>query len=197
MQNNLLEYWCMVDFAKPSYLGTKEEFQNRFQNPITNGTYYGATQEAKRLAKYRLHVLYSNLKSFVYRKDVSVLKADLPSKYEITIKCKLSSLQEKLYLKYLESGKGDLMSGKNTLCALGNHPKILKASEQLKAKKRKKSSSKEEQEEEDEDIVDDAWIIETLGEEKGKNKKSINSLFFLRYWRIDTESKNGSIDQNY
>lgn len=37
MQNNMMEYWCMVDFVRPSYLGTKHEFANMFENPIKNG----------------------------------------------------------------------------------------------------------------------------------------------------------------
>uniref|UniRef100_A0A915L7D5 Helicase ATP-binding domain-containing protein n=1 Tax=Romanomermis culicivorax TaxID=13658 RepID=A0A915L7D5_ROMCU len=67
LQNNMFEYWCMVNFVRPNYLGTKHEFSNMFERPIKNGQCADSTPNDARLMRYRVHVLTNLLKGFVQR----------------------------------------------------------------------------------------------------------------------------------
>ena len=102
LQNNLTEYWCMVDFVRPNYLGSKHEFNNMFQRPIENGQCVDSTFEDRKLMQGRAHVLHELLEGFVQRRSHAVLKANLPPKWEYVILIKMSSLQRKLYSSFME-----------------------------------------------------------------------------------------------
>ncbi|THD19049.1 Helicase ARIP4 [Fasciola hepatica] len=134
LQNNLMEYWCMVDFVRPNYLGTKQEFTNMFQRPIENGQCIDSTPEDRKIMQGRAHVLHDLLSGFVQRRSHAVLKASLPPKTEIVLLIKLSPLQRTLYAAFMRSlnSIGPLgWAQVNTLktyamcCKIWNHPDIL------------------------------------------------------------------------
>ncbi|PRD26381.1 UNVERIFIED_CONTAM: Transcriptional regulator ATRX-like protein [Trichonephila clavipes] len=61
LQNNLLEYHCMLSFVKPHLLGTPKEFRNRFVNPIMNGQYDDSNEYDVKRMKKRIHILHKLL----------------------------------------------------------------------------------------------------------------------------------------
>lgn len=136
IQNNLSEYYCMVNFIKPSLLGTTKEFNNLYANPIKDGQHRDSDYQAIKRMKQRSYVLHKKLSKFVQRKEVSVLKEFLPNKYEYCIFVPMSSIQETLYEHFLrenplERTRDGNKSGKNLLPdytflrKIWTHPKVL------------------------------------------------------------------------
>lgn len=130
LQNNLLEYWCMVDFVRPNYLGNKTEFSNMFERPIQNGQCIDSTPQDCKLMRYRAHVLHSLLKGFVQRRSHTVLQKCLPDKTEFVLLIRLTPFQRKLYTVFMD----EVVRSKKVpnplkafavCCKIWNHPDVL------------------------------------------------------------------------
>jgi len=130
LQNNLMEYWCMVDWVRPNFLGNKTEFSNMFERPIQNGQCSDSTPKDVRLMKHRAHVLHQQLKGFVQRRGHIVLKDSLPVKTEHVLFVRMTPIQRRLYRRFME----ELITNRcvsNPLkafavcCKIWNHPDVL------------------------------------------------------------------------
>ncbi|XP_033829398.1 transcriptional regulator ATRX isoform X2 [Periophthalmus magnuspinnatus] len=113
LQNNLIEYHCMVNFIKENLLGSVKEFRNRFINPIQNGQCADSTMHDVRIMKKRAHILYEMLAGCVQRKDYSALTKFLPPKHEYVLSVRMTPIQCRLYRYYLEhfTGVGNAQEG--------------------------------------------------------------------------------------
>uniref|UniRef100_A0A674K670 Transcriptional regulator ATRX n=1 Tax=Terrapene triunguis TaxID=2587831 RepID=A0A674K670_9SAUR len=111
LQNNLIEYHCMVNFIKENLLGSIKEFRNRFINPIQNGQCADSTMVDVRVMKKRAHILYEMLAGCVQRKDYTALTKFLPPKYEYVLAVRMTSIQCKLYQYYLDHLTGSSSEG--------------------------------------------------------------------------------------
>lgn len=61
---NKIDY-SMVDFIKPSFLGTEKEFANLYSNPIKNGQHKDSSKGQIKFMKQRSFVLHKKLSKFV------------------------------------------------------------------------------------------------------------------------------------
>ncbi|TSL89850.1 Transcriptional regulator ATRX [Bagarius yarrelli] len=114
LQNNLIEYHCMVNFIKENLLGSVKEFRNRFINPIQNGQCADSTMVDVRVMKKRAHILYEMLAGCVQRRDYTALTKFLPPKHEYVLAVRITPVQCKLYRYYLEhftAGVGAALEG--------------------------------------------------------------------------------------
>lgn len=176
LQNNLLEYHCMVSFVKPSLLGTIKEFKNRFANPISNGQHRDSTEADVRFMKKRAHILHDVLDGCVQRKDYNVIRDYLKPKKEYVLSIRLSDIQIELYRAYIQiystrtksvKTKGaDLFQDFQNLYRVCSHPWVLKLNEVRVQKKESKLAEKNFLADDYEDLInetevsDDEIIIE-------------------------------------
>ncbi|XP_025267000.1 transcriptional regulator ATRX isoform X2 [Camponotus floridanus] len=176
LQNNLIEYHCMVQFVKPNLLGTKKEFLNRFVNPITNGQFDDSTAYDVKLMKKRAHVLHKMLEGSVQRFDYSVLTPFLPPKQEYVIFVRLTDTQIKMYQYYLENlarrsttgAGGTLFADFQALQRIWTHPIVLR----LNAEKIEKANEKKDLSDSEGSLVNFINDDSDSGESNSSNSSS-------------------------
>ena len=95
IENNLTELWSIMDFLMPGYLGSFKRFKELYLSP-----------DDDRTAKLSLHRAVS---PFLLRRIKKEVLLELPDKQEQISWCKMSSVQEKLYLQILDSVQRKLM----------------------------------------------------------------------------------------
>lgn len=120
----------MVDFVRPSYLGTRTEFSNMFERPINNGQCIDSTPQDIRLMRYRAHVLHSLLKGFVQRRSHAVLQSCLPDKTEYVMLVRMTEFQRKLYSVFMDEvvrtkKVPNPLKAFSVCCKIWNHPDVL------------------------------------------------------------------------
>ncbi|KAL5280982.1 ATRX.2 family protein [Megaselia abdita] len=149
MQNNLNEYYAMVDFIKPGLLGTERQFGIHFSGPIRNGQHADSSREDIKLMKKKSFILHKKVQQFIQRKEVSILKTFLPTKFEYVLFIPLTDLQDKLYEECLtiEISEKNILYAYNNLRKIWTHPKVLEKASQnskyyLKKRKRLKTEDK-------------------------------------------------------
>ena len=112
LQNNLPELWALLNFVLPTIFKSVKSFDEWFNTPFANTggqDKMELSEEEQLLVIRRLHKV---LRPFLLRRLKKDVEKDLPDKQERVIKCRFSSLQQKLYKQLMTHNKLAVTDGK-------------------------------------------------------------------------------------
>lgn len=140
IQNDLSEYFSLLNFANPGYLGTRADFRKNFENAILRGRDADATDKEREVGDAKLSELSTLVSKFIIRRTNDILSKYLPVKYEYVLFTGLSPMQKKLYEHFIKSPEIKKLLrgvGSQPLKAIGmlkklcNHPDLLNLPDDL------------------------------------------------------------------
>jgi SNF2 family DNA or RNA helicase len=99
MENSVLDLWSIFDFLMPGYLGTAQDFRERYELPIVK------VKDAATLAR-----LGRRLKPFILRRLKREVAKDLPPKIEQVSFCELTEDQAAVYSEILSASRREVMN---------------------------------------------------------------------------------------
>lgn len=97
IQNNLAEFYTMINFVAGDYLGDYATFKKHFEGPITRGRKPNCLPQHRAKAEQRSRLLQKITAPLLLRRTAEVVNHLLPPKHEIVLFCNPSPLQHELY----------------------------------------------------------------------------------------------------
>lgn len=107
VENSVRDVWSLMHFLMPGYLGTRGDFKERYEQPISDEP---GGPEHRRMVQ--------RLSPFLLRRTKKAVAPELPDKIEQVVWCELSAVQREAYSKLVdmsrrEVGKADEMKNKS------------------------------------------------------------------------------------
>ncbi len=98
LENSVLDLWSIFDFLMPGYLGTAQDFRERYELPIAKEK---NVEAQKRLAR--------RLRPFMLRRLKKDVAKDLPAKLEQVSFCELTPDQRGVYQQIIEASRKEVL----------------------------------------------------------------------------------------
>lgn len=102
IQNDLSEFFMMVDFVNPDLLGSFKAFTKEFEVPIVQSRQRGASTKDIDVGEARSELLASLTRVFILRRTADILSKYLPSKTEYVLLCRPTAAQISTYQHVLQ-----------------------------------------------------------------------------------------------
>lgn len=103
IQNDLAEFYTMVDFVNPSLLSKYTTFKREFETPILKSQQPGATEKDLEKGEARSEELAKITGNFILRRTADILSQYLPPKTEYVMFCKPTEAQKSVYRSIIGS----------------------------------------------------------------------------------------------
>lgn len=97
VENSVRDVWSLFHFLMPGYLGTKVDFRERYEVPISQEP---GGKEHKRLIQ--------RLAPFLLRRTKRAVAPELPDKIEQVVWCELSTAQREMYSKLMDLSRREV-----------------------------------------------------------------------------------------
>ncbi|WFD33164.1 helicase [Malassezia sp. CBS 17886] len=116
VQNDLREFYAMVDFVYPGMFDQYAVFKRVFEDPIMRSRLQYCPPDALGLGRARSHALQFITKGIILRRTAELLASYLPPRYDMVLFCTMSPLQARLYALFSEYVSGQLAAGDRAYC---------------------------------------------------------------------------------
>jgi len=127
IQNNLSEFYNLVQFVNPGILEDPQTFRRLYERPISNANSKSASREQREAGRSRSLELDILTSTFMLRRlQKDVLKSLLPKKTELLIFCRPTKIQCDLYQRLALEGKNALEGSGGTAGSLKLMTKLRK-----------------------------------------------------------------------
>ncbi|KAL2715707.1 DNA repair and recombination protein RAD54B-like isoform X1 [Vespula squamosa] len=130
IQNDLQEFYTLVNFVNPIILGSSTEYKRYYEGPIIASQCPHASDDVQFLGKDRAKELRDATSPFILRRTQEIISKYLPRKHEMVIFCHLSEKQKALYSLVIDTWFDNTISEKKAthltiitaLKKICNHP---------------------------------------------------------------------------
>jgi len=127
IQNNLSEFYNVVNFVLPGILGDLNNFRRVYERPLAAAEKRNATKSQRETGKVINRELHAITSTFMLRRlQKDILVYMLPPRFESLLFCRPSKVQCHLYKEIVGKGQaGDSLTTLTNLRKLCSHPDLL------------------------------------------------------------------------
>ncbi|KAM4706983.1 DNA excision repair protein ERCC-6-like 2 [Discoglossus pictus] len=131
LQNNMEDLWCVMDWAVPGCLGSRNQFKEEYSNPLEYGQRHNATKRELATGRKAMQNLARKMSNLFLRRTKALISNQLPKKEDRIVFCSLSDFQKAIYQTVLKTEDVNLVLKASEPCTCNSGRKRRKCCYQM------------------------------------------------------------------